>query len=171
MASAADSEGIRWAFNNLESRMCKRAPSPNKVDSTEEEERHNYGRRRPDLYPAGAGRRRRPSARPRGGLDRFGGRQRNNYWEEEEEDAEEDAGIEEQSSSSSSEEDASAESSDSESGQEPSAAGQSINLRRRLHRTCNTSLVAYFQRSPPPRKWTGERRERMVQAVATIWCT
>ena len=165
MASAADSEGIRWAFNNLESRMCKRAPSPNKLDSTEEEERHSYGRRRPELYPAG--RRRRPSARPRGGLDRFGGRQRNNYWAEEEEDA----GSEEQRSSSSSEEDASAESSDSESGQEPSASGQSINLLGRLHRTCNTSLVAYFQRSPPPRKWTGERRERMVQAVATIWCT
>ena len=126
LASAADNEGIRWALNNLESRICKQASSPNKVDSTEEEERHNYGRRRPDLYPAG--RRRRPNARPRGGLDRFGGRQRNNYWAEEEEE-EEDEVSEEQGSSSSSEEDASAESSDSESGQEPSASasGQSRN--------------------------------------------
>ena len=71
------------------------------MDSAERDERHNYGRRRPPL----AGRRR-PHARSRGSLDRFGGRQRTNYWTEgeEDDDSDDDSVKEEQGSSSSSEE-------------------------------------------------------------------
>ena len=69
------------------------------MDSAEQDERHNYGRRRRPQFEG----RRRPQSRPRGSLDRFGGRQRTNYWAEEEE-KEGDGDMEEQGSSSSSEE-------------------------------------------------------------------